>query len=411
MKDIREIFELSYSKIKPSKVISAFSANIDKVVRLKKEHGKFFSEVPQELPSREVLNSCDELLKVLIAHVKEGRGAEWLIGKKDVCEKLEKLFLFSERLGGNAAHVANILSSLGFEVLLNVPRLTEKQSSLFHENVRCFDSEGNLRHPIELSGEKEDILHYIFEFIEGESLDIGGFELKFPATGRFIASYDVPSPSHYLNDFFVKFSQEYAKKAKGVFLSGFHLFRSDEGFEKFVSLIESWGSLKIHIELGDFESEKVLKRVLNEIVPLTSSLGMNELELQEVSSFFSISCGDDPKSMAYASKKLEKILNVPVVVHHPYFSFSLYEEEISLQGLALGTLFASMKAESGEFYPENLKRFISSVKPHPIGLKAVEKIENLVSAVFPSVLVKKFESSVGLGDSFSAGYFIALISR
>jgi len=412
MKNFRETLRDSCSEIRPVRVISAFTANVDKVVRLSSEHEEILSRVLllEDLPERRSIRSLEELLRALASHVIRGKGAEWLIENRSVCEDIERIFRFSERLGGNAAHVANILSVFDFEVLLNIPRPTPKQVSFFHENVRCFDSDGKLRHPTEIVEEGEDIVHYIFEFIEGSTLRIGGGSFRVPQTGRFIASYDVPSPLCYLQNSFVKFSPEYARRASGAFLSGFHLLRTDEGFESFISLLNSWGSgLKIHLELGDFESEEVLRRVIQEIVPLVSSLGMNELELQRVSSLLSVPCGEGPASLVSAAENLFRALEVPIVVHHPLFSFSL-GDEISTNALALGTLIAAMKASLGDVEKEHIESFILSSEFHPLGLKAVKRIEKRVSAAFPAIHVKNFRSSVGLGDSFSAGLLISLLS-
>jgi len=377
------------------------------VTRVRREHGKLLP--PLGLSERKKITSVEELLSVLHYHLRKSLGAEWLI-ERELGKELERIFEFKETLGGNSAHVADTLSRFGFEVLLNIPKLSRRQASLLHENILCFDSSGNLGHPSEFASDGDEIIHYIFEFIEGDVIEVNEGSFRISQTGRFIASCDVESPSEYLQESFLKFSGKYAKKARGAFLSGFHLLRNDEDFERLTSLVNSWNShLKIHLELGDFESENVLRRVLKEFSPSVFSIGMNELELKRVSSILSVPFGDSPSSMVESSRKISEILETPLVVHHPLFSFSV-GDEIEERDLALAVLIASVKASLSKVTPENAEKMALSAEPHPEGLKAVERIEGR-SVVFPSILIRNFSTSVGLGDQFSAGYLMSILSR
>ncbi|MDI3502539.1 MAG: ADP-dependent phosphofructokinase/glucokinase [Archaeoglobi archaeon] len=408
--EFRELLAESLRCVRPCRAISAFAVNVDMVTRVRREHGKLLPPL-RNLPERRVISSAEELLSVLHYHLRKSLGAEWLIERR-VGKELERIFEFREALGGNSAHVADTLSRFGFEVLLNIPKLSRKQASLLHEGILCFSPSGTLGHPSEFASEEEEIIHYIFEFEEDEIIELmNGESFRISQTGRFIASCDVSSPPEYLQEAFLKFSKEYARKARGAFLSGFHLLRSDEGFERFISLVNSWGShLKIHLELGDFESENVLRRVLRELSPSVSSIGMNELELRRVCSVLSVPFEDSPESMVSSARKISEILETPVVVHHPLFSFSA-GDGIDERDLALGVLTASTKASFSEVTPENARKMALSAELHPEGLRAVERIGERASAAFPSILIRSFSTSVGLGDQFSAGYMMSVLSR
>jgi len=398
-------------------IICAFPINLDAVYNILGEHIAPLAEgiVPE---AKEKITSLQDLISALFFCMQEGCGAELLIEQEEVARSIEGTFPWQFRLGGNAGIMANVLATLGGQPILNAPALSRRMAGMIHPKVRI-PVAGSLREPLRATGDHE-MVHFVFQFIEGDAVDASGERIVARKDNRLIATFDPLNTQLYSNPDFDAFCRERIRDFDGALVSGFHLAPSsgyEEIFQRKTMQIKSWKEtnpgIYIHAEMGSFQRPEIMHRLL-ELLPM-DSLGLNEDELAMTERWKPGWRG----TMEAALRLRENLGLSRVAVHSRDFILSimkdLIEPEDEIKSLTRGADAAASLAATGSVIgqpPEEV---------NPSGIKAREELcrdgatlwgrgafmhcEDVAMCLVPSLLARRPKFTVGLGDTATAAAF------
>ena len=146
--------------------------------------------------------------------------------------------------------------------------------------------------------------------------------MECPKSNRFIATYDPLNLSLTIDEAFVRDIEN--QKLNYVILSGFHALTKSSGglklLDKALPVIDAWrqkclGCI-IHLELASTQDVAIRKAIVNKIVPLVDSIGVNERETIDVLQVIgeeelAKKCEENPNSVnLFEALKLRKKPNV-----------------------------------------------------------------------------------------------------
>jgi len=377
----------------PTRAAFAFNTNLDALIRVR---GGVASTLP---PSLSPLIDC--MLK--------GEQREVLIDRTTADFIIRNFVVSEKRVGGQAGNMAQAAAHLGVKAFLHANSKSTELARLLHHNVLLASSVGFVSSSAFIrSGETRT--HFVFEFAEGDVL----FGRRIPRSNRFIASFDPENSEARIDSEFERALERILPRIQKIALGGLHLIPPTHSHRitAIAGLIRKWKGLnpdlKLHLELGNFQSNGILRQVLKGISPLCTSLGMNELELDAA-------CD----ALAFTErglKALPRILELcpTAALHTPMFHLALSrtESEASLKrALSFASLLASYRALKGAFPSlRELSHFRPprARLPKRIAAEAHSLKGSLSRAILPAHHFEKITCTVGLGDAFSAGFFLAL---
>ncbi len=328
----------------PDKAIFAFNANLD--------HVRFADEADLakiEAFSPEIYSQMNECFS-------------WGVQKEIAVDAKACEFFLSEIkfegaiVGGQAGNAAQQASALGVECLLHTNfanrELLEKFT--YPEKIMVAGEQG-FAPSTESSSQVKSAHHFVFENKESRT--------------RFIASYD-PLPLHLEDSFCLNISARLPAIRK-AFIGGLHLVKTPERVGKFAEELRRWKKisprLQIFLELGEFSDKKVLHAVEKEVFPTIDMLGLNEVELGQLS---------------FELDELPSIVQ-SVLFHCPQEQLFLPSPKANAAALEFAKRCAAFKAKNGRVATE----------------------EDLVG--FSPDFVESPAKTIGLGDIFSCAYFLS----
>ena len=193
-------------------------------------------------------------------------------------------------------------------------------------------------------------------------------------------------------------------------------------------------NIKIHLEFASIQSKSLRKKIADRILPNVNCLGMDDTEIANLVHIM----GHDKLSediiknsriedVIEASKiLLEEYDNLELVqTHTMYYIMCLCRKDNPLNDeelkktLELATVLASTKAKLGNILKiEDLRegvriphnKYGDSLNSIVENLKNNDEYQDYKITMVPSRLVKNPKSTVGLGDTISAGAFIGYVS-
>ena len=274
-------------------IICAYAVNLDAVCNVKSS--QLQPLLPPELPSEKIglkgsISRMEDLVSSLLYCMREGSGAEILIDSPALASRIEQAFTWQMRLGGNAGIMANVLADLGAKPVLNAPAMGLRLAAMLRPEVRLPLS-GSLAGPGRVAQAKKDDrpepVHYVFQFKRGEKIQYGRDGFIVPQDNRFIASYDPVNTALLSSRDFDSYCLNHISVFSGAMVSGFHLLPLQDYGEilpEKINQLRSWKkrnpNLFIHLELGSFQSPRIMSHLLDLISEVSiDSLGMNEDEL------------------------------------------------------------------------------------------------------------------------------------
>lgn len=391
------------------------------------------------------INDLADFFAGLLYCMREGRGAEWLIRSEGVHRYLRDKFLrrAQSRMGGNAGIMANALADIGATAVVpNVVSLSRCQQRLFSDRPSLSipaleDGELKLKNPRRVRPGGEDLQHFIFEFERGKTVRVGDREVTSERENRFIATYDDRNLEMIIDPAFERCAETMIEEFNSALVSGFHLYteqhQDKEGVRENIRQIRGWKErnpeLFVHLELGDFYNEDLMRDILLDLAPSLDSIGMNEEELAKLAGAFN--GGEEPAHsltpLLGQAKKCYGDLGVDrLCVHTREFSITLSraaepEREVkslirganvaahlALKGKVVGRRFSHEGlhiSEHGERQREALLE--SGGTRHLNG--AYQRQEDHVVCVNPSRITDSPVTNVGLGDTFTAATIYELM--
>jgi ADP-dependent phosphofructokinase/glucokinase len=398
-------------------IICAYPINLDAIYNIGSEElaGFIGDKEPKAVTN---IDNLSDLFSALLYCMQSGSGIELLIEQEDLKKRIKSLFHWQYRLGGNAGIMANVLAAIGAQPILNAPALSPRMAEMLDPRVGI-PSGSALKPPREAAG-KDEMMHFVFQFKEGDRLSSRLGEIVAKRDNRLIASYD-PLNSHlYSNRDFDDYCLENISCIDGALVSGFHLAplkNYKEIFDGKMKDIKSWkaknSKIFIHAEMGSFQDPEIMKYLMSRLP--VDSIGMNEDEL-------AMSGDPEPgwRGTARAALKLKKDLSISRIgIHTQDYILSIISEplnpEIEIVALMDGICAASSMAATGS---------IASPPPSEVNATGLVAMKELCSdgaslcgrgafmhsgdssiCLVPSLVVRNPKFTVGLGDTATASIF------
>ncbi len=416
-------------RARDSKMIAlGFHSVIDGLVRFEpKKIGDLDIVIPREISELPDSIKCtDDFWKGLIFSFVNGSALQLMIDSKEVYEWIMKTFgTGTLRLGGTSANMAKGLVPFPFEkILVYVYPLKREIATLFPDSKNLFVvGKNGLDHPINTyDGEGVDAIHWIFEFSEGQSIEINGQIYTCPRSNRFIASWNPVNSKLEVRDPFKSYVIDHAEEISHFLVSGFHImqevYQDGETAEdridellKFIKAVKDKNSkMKFHLEFASIRRDRVRKAVEERLFSRFDSLGLNEVEL----SWIARDMGYDGKDILNLdvegiSRVISKIMkgNLSRVHFHALGFYLLalrnYDLESQKKALAFASLAAAQRAMDGEINLERFKYMIDI--PEKYDYKEWEE-KGVHFILFPTKVVPSPKITVGLGDTISSLGFV-----
>jgi len=370
----------------------AYNVNIDAVKYLR--GGEKF---PKRIAS--LLKRC----------IKKGRESEVMVDEKTLNLLMEEVGYDEMRMGGQAGNMSNVASSLRVRCYTHVPSKCSEQMKLFEHPENIFVADGSFKNPQAVHHECAVPIHFVMEFSKGYTLG----KVEAPNSNRLIASYNPPCAVLEIDPEFERLASKIIDRVGRAVISGFHnptiggdFARRVENVRKHVEELKGLNrNLEVHVELGDFRHLRVLKEVTRQILPLCDSVGFNENELEQIKKVTGIK-GDLWESC-------DRICSMfcSAVFHRPQFSLFVSRESSSEKPILFGSLLAAHRAAVGRNATfKELEEFIRDIKVNGKGVRGYEKFRKVRfrnNAYFaPALDIGEPKMTVGLGDCFTAGYFL-----
>lgn len=399
------------------KIICAYPINLDAIYDIQHEEmaGLVNGAEPKAINR---ISTSQDLFSALLFCMQEGSGTELLIEREDLKRKIESLFPWQYRLGGNAGIMASILASLGAQPILNAPALSLRMAEMLDPRVGIPAGKA-LSAPLQVAG-KDEMMHFVFQFKEGDRLPYRQGEIVAKRDNRLIASYDPLNSRLFSNYDFDEYCLENITGIDGALVSGFHLAPLSnyrEIFDGKIRDIESWKSKNprvfVHAEMGSFQDPEIMKYLMP-LLP-ADSIGMNEDELAMADRM-------EPgwRGTMEAGLKLKRSLGVSRVgIHSRDFILSIISEPLapadeiaaSLRGIGAAASVAATGSIAGQPPKEINAAGIAARNEFcgdgatPCKGGAFKESDGITVCLVPSLVARNPKFTVGLGDTATATIF------
>jgi ADP-dependent phosphofructokinase/glucokinase len=310
----------------------------------------------------------------------------------------------------------------------------------------------------------QEPIHFVFDFSEGEVFSLYGTEIRVPRENRFIATWDHLNLRLFVNPAFEQYALQHACEIDGVLVSGFHLLLEnypdsktyktilDDTFNQLKSWKNRNDKLQIHIEFGHFASKEIANSVFLKFAKFSDILGMNEDELEMLYNLHGITREGlqhmEAEAISTAAFRLASKYGLKKLLIHTRefvltaFNFKLNSRSCSepkpeseteklqkaaeekLEALKFGVRCAGVYAASGklegrefvekeasklqesQFGRAQIGAFLKAFNGKTLGQGAYVLKENYIICMLPTMLSRSPVTTVGLGDTLTAGTFL-----
>ena len=378
------------------------------------------SEIPEQLPRH--IATPGDFLMLVVALFRQGKGAELPLTNETMCRFLEKHFHCQRTLGGTGARAARALATLGFRVFVHLNILSNTVRDLLDlptlytvigpEMVKLTDT-NNL-------GENSYAPHFIVQFSGGDELQIGQETIRCPQSNRIILPYDEINTTLILNSSYFNHIVNMRKEVASVVVSGFNAMIDEEllliRLQEVADALQPIKSQKIpiYLEDGGYHKPAYKQHVLRQLGPIVDVFGMNEDELTDISGLHHKTVDiTDLFSILNGLECLFEQYDLRNVILHTK-DFALYYGQDRNHEIAVGLSFANALAATrarigrdGTFDEiHNTLALPESPQGKIFQQQAQKTILNRYLIVSPARYIPQPSCTIGLGDTFVAGFQI-----
>ncbi|ASJ11039.1 6-phosphofructokinase [Thermococcus sp. P6] len=438
---------------------TAYNTNVDAITFLKgeivqgliDEFGadavrKRIEDYPREI------NEPLDFVARLVHALKTGKPMAVPLVNEELHEWFDSHFRYDvERMGGQAGIIANLLANLNLNrVVVYTPHLAKKQAEMFVDRPNLLypvveDGRLAFKHPRRAYREGDPVkVNRIFEFRAGTTFRLGNERIEVPFSGRFIVSSRFESIRIYTDPELKPFLPEIGLQVDGAILSGYQgiKLRYSDGKDanhylreakRDILLLKREKDVKVHLEFASIQNRELRKKVIYNLFPLVDSVGMDEAEIAHVLNALGYSKLADRiftynhiQDTILGGKILVDEMNLEVLQIHTIYYIAyithsdnpLSEAELR-SSLELATTLAASRASLGEINsPEDIKAGMKVpynehgefVKLRFEEAKRKLRTREYKVVIIPTRLVKNPVSTVGLGDTISAGAFTSYLA-
>lgn len=433
-----------------SSAATAFNTNIDAILKIKGDTLKKLIEdhhiSPEEISDIN-LSSFRKPSDVIIGIVKcfsRGIAEEWVTDDINVYKWMENNLGYQKlQMGGQAGIIANALALLGVQKVIahtnSHPKLQAHQF-LNLDNLLGIDEKGSLCKAFDISREADiPLIHWIIEFDKGDSFTINDKTFTCPKSNRFIATYDPLNMKLVMDKGFVNYLNTHS--VDYLLLSGFHpLLESTGGLkliQNAVPVLKKWKELNpnmiIHLEIASTQDVAIRKAIVENIVPLADSVGLNERETIDLLNILDkTDLANKIEKSTHSDLLFEAILflkerlkvkriqlhmfGLYMTLQDPNFPYSAQQ---NLNGMMTASVVSSSKAYNGEiskhedilkavdfevsdFGLDELKLLADKISSQQLIETGIANIDQYILSTIPTIIIDKPKSLVGMGDTISS---------
>lgn len=339
----------------------------------------------------------------MLARAKSSRGGETLVDWPNgpaFIDQFVKPGAIS--LGGTSAQAAWTFATIGAPAILALGNRNSDQLAVIHPDILLADAEGGLtKRPDLVPSGAVKPAHYIVEYSAGRPLP--GFTPS--RSTRVIVRFADEDIEHDPN--FRAYANSHAAECGPGLLSSPNAI-SPGRFEAVLSELaaaagewSSSGISMVHMELGDYVRPGTRDTALARLAPVITSLGLNLHELD----------GFDLPGATASSRALELARRLGVwrlVVHADDWAMAVVRSNAAREreALMLGCLLASARAEVGK--PSARPRIPEQAELAPPPMVEMQtQPGGWVIVCVPAPFLRNPASTLGLGDTFTAGTMLA----
>jgi len=442
-------------------IFLAYNVNVDALKYLKKSEDvydlmKSFDKAEVSQKIKEYPRTIEEpvdFVARLIHSMESGKPAEVPIKNSPKLDKyFNELAYDEERMGGQVGIISNLLSILNLKkVIAYSPILSKKQSEMFKnsENLvfpTIIGGKLELKKPIDSYRDDDLKINRIFEYKEDIEIELDGEKITSERPNRFIVASRPENLRIEITEDLKNYLPEIGKKVDCVILSGFQAIKetySDgktadyyltKAKEDMKLLKEQNRDLKIHLEFASIQDINMRKKIADSLLPEVDCVGMDEAEIANIIHVLGY---EDLSEGILKHSKLEDVIKASKIllekynlegiqIHTIYYIMYLCKKggivsnESLEKTLEFATILASTKAALGEINNINDLKTGIDIPYNKYG-ELLKNISKDISkekeygdyriVLVPSRIVKNPKSTVGLGDTISAGAFIGYISE
>lgn len=431
---------------------TGLNANIDAVLKITstrlleliKQCGLSLEEL-QNIQQTKILTPQD-VLKGIFKCFSNGIAEEWISEEKSVYEWMNQNLGYDRlQIGGQGGIVANVLATVGVKnVFVHTNSLPAIQAEQFvkKDNLLSFDQDGKIMPAYKINRPDDvPLIHWIIEFDRGDVLELEGKKFRCPKSNRFIATYDPLNLNLVTDAYFMDHMRN--QKANYVVLSGFHALTSNNNgvqlIKNMVPEIKQWRTncpeCIFHLEIASTQDIKIRKAIVEEIVPLMDSIGINEretIDILEVIGEKSLAercarhCTAD--NLFTGIVKIKEKTSVARIQLHMFGLYMVLQDqdfkitpEENLKGMMTAATIAAAKAGTGCLddllwaHGRNVSD-VGLIEAESLAVAAgqndlvetgIGRYRNWDLIVTPTILVEKPLTLVGMGDTISSLSLIA----
>ncbi|WP_459201152.1 ADP-specific phosphofructokinase [Methanococcus sp. CF] len=429
-----------------------YLSNSPDIEKLKKD----FSDSEINLKIEEyprIIEKPIDFVARLIHAMESGKPAEVpLKNNTEIDSFFNNLKYTEERIGGQVGIISNLLSILNLKkIIFYSPILAKKQAEMFENNENLvFPNITNgklvLKKPIDSFKNDELKINRIFEYKEDIEFHLNDEKIITPQSNRFIVASRPENLRIEIKEELKPYLPEVGNLVDCAIISGVQAIKEEysDGLtaeyylnqvkEDIKSLKKENKDLKVHFEFASIQNTAMRKKIAESILPEVDCVGMDETEIANIIHVFGY---EDLSEGILKHSKIEDVVKASKIllekydlegmqVHTMYYIMYLCKkggilsDESLEKTLEFATILASTKAALGQISSiDDLKTGLGI--PHNKHGKVLKEIVEKLSKekeledyriiLVPSRIVENPKSTVGLGDTISAGAFVSYISE
>ncbi|XP_036391132.1 ADP-dependent glucokinase isoform X2 [Megalops cyprinoides] len=222
----------------------------------------------------EVLHSKEDLRETFIHYMERGAAAERFFNDKETFQRIARAAAeypgAQLYVGGNAALIGQKLASYPQLMVLLCGPVGPKLHEMLDDQIVV---------PPE-SLQETDEFHLILEYKAGEQWG----PTRAPQANRFIFSHDMANGEMSTLETFVASLEDFRPDL--VVLSGLHMMEGqgrelweERLKEAVVAISDVRNEVPIHLELASMTDKDYMNSIMQEVIPIVNSIGLNEQEL------------------------------------------------------------------------------------------------------------------------------------
>lgn len=417
---------IEQAKREKKEPVLAFTSNLDIVLHWDAgTYNRILDQYLTEEPcarAGDTIKDMGDFARISAYYVAGGKGGNFDILNKEVCDCLRESFSSEISLGGTCAQGAAAIGTVGFPVNVHLTDCCREVLSMMDHEGTTVVKGGKLVPVMEADSGEPPVAHIILQFNAGDKIRILGKEVTIPLSNRLILFYDKMQKLVPIREDFLRFwEQEDTGVTPASFLtSGFDAIIDESVMEKHVDRLEVFfHNLKrnhkdtaAYFEGAYYMNPAVKTMIFTRLSPFMDMIGMNEEELEaQVQRLGKEADLSGPEGVVRA---LDIVLDAfpagGIILHTKDYSmyYGRERKEYDIEsGLTMGNLMSATRARIGRYGNQQDLRKSLKLELSKRGLDFYEEASKLQTkrqlTIVPSRYLEHPRYTIGLGDTFVAG--------